>query len=169
MEGTGSAEVAGAARSALMHRVLSVQEAMREDAFAHFGTRLSGAEATSLAQTRILFQLRAAGPLAVRDLAARLNVTAPAVSPVVDQLVRRQMLSRGEQADDRRVTIVDLTPKGRAFIDSALLVRNERLLAALARLNEGELATVVDAFDILSRVNGEMRREERDHQRALVR
>ena len=43
----------------LVHRVLSVQEAMREDAFAHFGAKLSGAESTTLVQTRGLFQLPA--------------------------------------------------------------------------------------------------------------
>ncbi|HLQ35685.1 MAG TPA: MarR family transcriptional regulator [Chloroflexota bacterium] len=153
-------------RQELVHRVLSVQEAMREDAFAHIGTRLSGAEATTLAQTRVLFQLRAAGPLSVSELAERLGISPPAVSPVVDQLVRRRLLSRTEHSDDRRITMVDLTDGGRAFIEGALLVRNQRLVEALQRLSDDELETVAAAFDILSRMTNELRRDERASARA---
>jgi DNA-binding MarR family transcriptional regulator len=146
-------------RQETIGRVIRVQEAMREDALTQAGARLSGAEATTLAQARVLFQLRAASPLSVSELASGLNVTPPAVSPVVDQLVRRQLLSRREFAEDRRITLVELTDSGRAFIEGALLVRNQRMVEVLQRLADEELETVAAAFDILSRVTDELRRE----------
>jgi DNA-binding MarR family transcriptional regulator len=146
-------------RDETIRRVIRAQEAMREDALTQAGARLSGAEATTLAQTRVLFQLRATGPLSVSELASRLNVTPPAVSPVVDQLVRRQLLSRREYAEDRRITLVELTDSGRAFIEGALLVRNQRMVEVLQRLSDEELETVAVAFAILSQVTDELKRE----------
>ncbi|MDE3075495.1 MAG: hypothetical protein KGJ86_08705, partial [Chloroflexota bacterium] len=81
-------------------------------------------------------------------------------SPVVDQLVRRRLVSRAEHPGDRRITMVDLTDSGRGFIEAALLVRNQRMVEALQRLSDGELKTVVAAFDILSRATSALSRQE---------
>jgi len=60
------------------------------------------------------------GPLAVNELAARLEVAPTTVSLMVAELSRKGILDRREDEADRRRTIVSLAPAHRAAIDGWL-------------------------------------------------
>lgn len=60
------------------------------------------------------FFLQGASP--VRDLAAGLGVSLSAASQLVDRLARKGLVTRTEDASDRRITVIDLTGPGRAVV-----------------------------------------------------
>ena len=56
------------------------------------------------------------GPQPVNTIGPRVQLTPGSISVAVDRLHGRGLVSRVEDAGDRRVRIVDLTPAGRALI-----------------------------------------------------
>lgn len=65
---------------------------------------------------RVLEALLHKGPQPVNALGPKVNLTPGSISVAVDRLHGRGLVSRVEDAEDRRVRIVDLTPAGREMI-----------------------------------------------------
>lgn len=59
-----------------------------------------------------------AGEPSMKDIAARLNVTPPSASAIIDTLVERHLVARKEMPEDRRSVRVILAPKAHAFLSS---------------------------------------------------
>lgn len=57
------------------------------------------------------------GPQTVRQLAAQLNISKPAVSRAADRLENASFVMRVNDPKDRRSVLLQLTSSGRAFID----------------------------------------------------
>jgi len=78
----------------------------------------AGLEETGIDDTdfRILEVLLNRGPLPVNTIGPKVNLTAGSISTAVDRLVERDLVSRVESTEDRRVRVVSLTPKGKELI-----------------------------------------------------
>src|SRR4029077_16135923 len=59
------------------------------------------------------------GPLPVNTIGPIVDLTPGSISTAVERLGEKGLVSRIESAEDRRVRIVALTPRGKALIDSA--------------------------------------------------
>ena len=112
----------------------------------------------TVTQCKVLFLLAgdAAGdedpaPWTVKDIAARLGVSAAAISRAVDGLVRSRLATRNEDPDDRRVRRLAIAARGRevvarvtaarmvvleAFVETLSAAERRKLDAALAPLTE---------------------------------
>jgi len=84
-------------------------------------------------QHRLLLRV-AQGHRSLAALAAFGNLTLPTVSESVEVLVRRELLRRDRNPEDRRVMLLALTPLGQAA--------NQAAEAALAQVNEALLADI---------------------------
>ena len=78
----------------------------------------AGLEETGIDDTafRILDVLLNRGPLPVNTIGPKVNLTPGSISTAVDRLVERDLVSRVESPEDRRVRVVSLTPKGKELI-----------------------------------------------------
>ena len=78
----------------------------------------AGLEETGIDDTdfRILEVLLNKGPLPVNTIGPKVNLTPGSISTAVDRLVGRDLVSRVESSEDRRVRVVSLTPKGKELI-----------------------------------------------------
>src|SRR6201998_2102941 len=78
----------------------------------------AGLEETGIDDTdfRILEVLLNKGPLPVNTIGPKVNLTPGSISTAVDRLVDRDLVSRVESPEDRRVRVVSLTPKGKELI-----------------------------------------------------
>jgi MarR family 2-MHQ and catechol resistance regulon transcriptional repressor len=78
----------------------------------------AGLEETGIDDTdfRILEVLLNKGPLPVNTIGPKVNLTPGSISTAVDRLVGRDLVSRVESPEDRRVRVVSLTPKGKELI-----------------------------------------------------
>lgn len=67
-------------------------------------------------QLAILYVCSYGQPVTVRALAEQLNIAKPAVTRAVDKLVKRHMVARKEDPDDRRSVLIAWTKHGRDFL-----------------------------------------------------
>ena len=78
----------------------------------------AGIEGTGLGDSdfRVLEVLLHKGPLPVNTIGPIVELTPGSISIAVDRLVEKDLVSRVESAEDRRVRIVALTPRGKDLI-----------------------------------------------------
>jgi len=94
-------------------------------------------------------------PITLGALADRERVAPPTITRVVAKLEDQGLLARKADADDRRVTRVALTAKGRALIASSRRRKTEWLSARLANLPADERDRLADALDVLDHLTSE--------------
>ena len=107
----------------------------------------------SMTQTKALLELGGHGevtePRQVGDLAEALGVSVPSMSRAVDALVRKKLVTRVEDPDDRRVRRVAITAKGTKLVDTVLIVRQagmEAFAASLSAAQRRKLDAAVEAL-----------------------
>src|SRR5580692_5173555 len=79
------------------------------------------------------------GPLPVNTIGPIVDLTPGSISTAVDRLVAKNLVSRVESAEDRRVRIVALTPRGKALIDSAFRKHSGQMKRVFSELCPEEL------------------------------
>jgi DNA-binding MarR family transcriptional regulator len=100
-------------------------------------------------------QLKALMSVAMNDgatsgqIAKKLGVGLSTITGIVDRLAEQHLVTRGEDADDRRITRVRPTPRGRALVEELLRYRNEAITAVLSQLDVDQLRVVETAFTYL--------------------
>jgi DNA-binding MarR family transcriptional regulator len=103
----------------------------------------------SISQCYALETIAGEGPLAMRELAARLNLDTSTITRIVDQLVSQRLAMRVSDANDRRVCRVRVSAKGRQAVSrirDALLEEYEAILRDTPRESR---QAVVDAMSRL--------------------
>lgn len=95
------------------------------------------AEQCGLSMVQASALLRIDGSMPMRELAARLGGHASSATGIADRLAARGLVERHEDADDRRVKRVGLTPEG-AATRSRLVACMESARTPFARLSEAE-------------------------------
>jgi DNA-binding MarR family transcriptional regulator len=99
------------------------------------------------AQLFVLTELGKTPALSLNDLASRTLTDQSSVSVVVTRLVEAGLVTRDRDARDARRLVLNLTRSGRALLQKAPPVAQERLLAVFDRLNGGERKRFADTFE----------------------
>lgn len=86
------------------------------------------------------------GPLPVNTIGPIVDLTPGSISIAVDRLFEKGLVSRVESAEDRRVRIVALTPRGRALIDSAFRKHSGQMRRVFSELSSEELRVLETAL-----------------------
>ncbi len=79
------------------------------------------------------------GPLPVNTIGPMVDLTPGSISIAVDRLVAKGLVSRLESAEDRRVRIVALTPRGKDLIASAFRKHSGQMKRVFSELSLDEL------------------------------
>ncbi|MHB1487502.1 MAG: MarR family winged helix-turn-helix transcriptional regulator [Acidimicrobiales bacterium] len=79
-------------------------------------------------------------PLRLIDVADRLGIDGPAVTRKVQQLERAGLVSRSNDAEDRRAFRLVITPAGQKMIDRLLAAKREWLASVLSDWSEKDRA-----------------------------
>src|SRR5712692_1128739 len=101
----------------------------------------AGIEGTGLGDSDfgVLEVLLHKGPLPVNTIGPIVDLTPGSISILVDRLVAKGLVSRVESAEDRRVRIVALTPRGKDLIVSAFRKHSGQMKKVFCELSSGEL------------------------------
>ena len=121
--------------------------------FASIGRRSNRAAAGSLSfgdlsisQVRLLHILHAAGGQSVGDLAARLGISAATASRACDGLFRAGLVERREDADDRRVRRLHMTPTGVAYVEHFAAAKLDAVRELLTTIDTDQQQRLFDAL-----------------------
>ena len=113
-------------------------------------------ERVTVPQFRVLVVLSTAGaPVRNRDLAEALGVHPSTFTRTADRLVAGGWVRRAETPDNRRETLVSLTPAGKRLVDRVTARRRDDIREVLARLGVDERAQVLAAMTAFSHAAGE--------------
>jgi MarR family 2-MHQ and catechol resistance regulon transcriptional repressor len=101
----------------------------------------AGIEDTGLGDSdfRVLELLQHKGPLPVNTIGPIVDLTPGSISIAVDRLVAKGLVSRVESAEDRRVRIVALTPRGKDLIVPAFRKHAGQMRRVFSELSPDEL------------------------------
>lgn len=108
----------------------------------------------SVEQFHILRHIRR-GICSVSELAEVKQISRPATSQAVEALVAKGLISRSQDADDRRYVRLVLTPGGDELLTRIFQQNRAWMMEKLSGLEEEEIKTVIEAFDILKRAVNE--------------
>jgi MarR family 2-MHQ and catechol resistance regulon transcriptional repressor len=101
----------------------------------------AGIEGTGLGDSdfRVLEVLLHKGPLPVNTIGPIVDLTPGSISIAVDRLVAKGLVSRVESAEDRRVRMVALTPRGKDLIVPAFRKHAAQMKGVFSELSQEEL------------------------------
>ena len=108
----------------------------------------AGIEGTGLGDSdfRVLEVLLHKGPLPVNTIGPIVDLTPGSISIAVDRLVAKDLVSRVESAEDRRVRIVALTPRGKDLIVPAFRRHAGQMKRVFSELSPEELRALEEAL-----------------------
>jgi DNA-binding MarR family transcriptional regulator len=116
-------------------------------AFARSGPLL--AANLTMSQLKVLLALSRHDDASGQELTAALGVSLATTTGIVDRLVARDLVTRREDQQDRRIRRVALTPTGRELVDSIITAGAQHQRRLLGRLDANELDIVERAFQLL--------------------
>ncbi len=93
-------------------------------------------------QLAALYVLADGGVTTISDLADTLGRSPSATSRLVDGLVRRRLVERREEVEDRRQRSLDLTLRGKALLRMVDRARADQFLSAMRPLPPAERAVI---------------------------
>ena len=108
-------------------------------------------QGTTPGQLRLLRMLeKCDGPRRLGELAAALDVAPRSVTSKVDQAEQDGLVRRLPDPTDRRATLLELTPAGRARLAAISAQRHEGAAERLGRLSEAEQAELLRMLRVVA-------------------
>jgi DNA-binding MarR family transcriptional regulator len=117
---------------------------------------LDEAEDVTLTQYRSLVVLASRGAQGMASLAEALGVTPPTASRLCDRLVRKGLVRRRTDRNDRRQVRVALTEAGRRLVDVVMERRRREIADLLQTVPEDARRSVVAGLQQLAEAAGEV-------------
>ena len=106
----------------------------------------------SIPQYHILDYLNDKGEATMSEVASYLFVTPPAVTGLVDKLVKMDFVDRGFSSSDRRIIIVSLTTKGKTIISKIKNQFNELFFAILKEFSPEERKSFLEVTEKMEKL-----------------
>ncbi|MDP8923285.1 MAG: MarR family transcriptional regulator [Chloroflexota bacterium] len=148
-------------REALFRSLMASRAALIREGFLD-ALRLMGDEELSVAQLAALMLLEFEGERSVGELAALLGRSLSATSRLLDGLVRRELIDRREDPNDRRTKRAAISPRGHALLQDVHRRRADAQLALMAALMPEEQAVVMRGMDLLAEAARRRTQDARD-------
>jgi len=114
------------------------------------------AEEVTLTQYRTLVVLASRGPQNLAGLAEAVGVTPATATRMCDRLVRKDLIRRRTERDDRRHLRVMLTEKGRALVDVVTDRRRREIERIMSEIPPEEQVVLIQALGRLATAAGEV-------------
>jgi len=127
-------------------------------ALARLNRRLRHADVSLELTESQLFSLGAIdvyGPLRLSDLAVREHVSAPTATRLVASLEERGLVRKQSNPEDRRSTLLAVTPAGRRMLDRVRNARTVELSRRLDRLDEAGRRALTAALPVIEALAGD--------------
>ncbi|MGC1419884.1 MAG: MarR family transcriptional regulator [Acidimicrobiales bacterium] len=114
------------------------------------------AEEVTLTQYRSLVVLASRGPQNLVGLAEAVGVTPATATRMCDRLVKKKLILRKSERDDRRQIRLALTAKGHTLVGAVTDRRRREIAAILSEIGLGEQIVLVQALSQFAAAAGEV-------------
>ena len=101
-------------------------------------------------------------PQRMGSISTYLGSTLSSATSIIDRLVDRGLVERGQDPDDRRVVVCRLTDSGQEAIEQFWRIGRLRIIELAEQLDRGQLETVVQAMEILNDASQQLGRLSRE-------
>ncbi|MGC9419272.1 MAG: MarR family winged helix-turn-helix transcriptional regulator [Rhodovulum sp.] len=112
-----------------------------------YGRELAKAAGLTAVQIRVLQIVAETGTSTPKALSARMGVSQPTMTTLIDRLVAKGLVERRRSETDRRQMNIFITPAGRDAIDRAPDPLHDRYVEAFDALPDWEQAMLVAALE----------------------
>lgn len=98
---------------------------------------------------KVLFYLIHHGPISISKMAKELCISKPNMTPVIDKLVEEGLVTRDYDPTDRRVILIQTTPKALEFLKETQDYVKEIIKEKLSSLNDEDINTLSTSLESL--------------------
>ena len=103
-------------------------------------------------QSFVIFDVMDHEGSSVKDIASRIQLDSPAVTGLIDRLVKENLIKRIEDPSDRRSLQINLTPKGRNLAEEHLVPMANEFNDFIRNKVEPEIAEIFqNSLDLIDR------------------
>jgi len=120
----------------------------------------------SIGQLKSLFFISNQGTTSLSQLAAALKVTPTNTTGIVDRLLKRGLITRTENPDDRRFLVLRTTANGEQLVNELRQKRKDRMTAILKYLSDDEILVLSQGLRSLVKALSVIDREETKNSRS---
>jgi DNA-binding MarR family transcriptional regulator len=103
----------------------------------------------TVAQLRVLLLLHAEGPSQMSSIASSLGIAVSTATGIVDNLVRKGLVTRGADPEDRRLVICTLSPQGEETINRMWTLGQSQMKKLLQCLSVEQLKKTSEVAEFL--------------------
>lgn len=94
----------------------------------------------------------ASGDKSISDISTTLGIAKPNITPLLDRLCSRKLVSRVRSSEDKRIVNVHLTPAGEAMLNKLRAAVVEQVTAWDDRFNRSEVKQLNNALAFLLQI-----------------
>ena len=109
----------------------------------------------TLSQLSALGTVCKSGPLSAGEIAAIEQVQPPSMTKILASLEQSGWIERSSHPDDRRQSIIVITPAGRELLAEETRARDEWLAKRLVEFSAEDLRKLGEAVEVLDRLGSE--------------
>lgn len=100
-------------------------------------------------QLHILRMLEKAGATSVSEIAEHMKVKPSSITVMIDRLVKQALVFRYHDPEDRRVVLMELTPKGEDLFKTFAQTHHDMIAQYFSHFTKEELTTFTQLFQKL--------------------
>lgn len=130
--------------------------------FSRFYARCLTQTDLTLQQYALLNQLASSGTMSMTDASEKLLITKPAVTHLVDRLEKGGFIKRLAHPDDRRIYLLQISPKGKRVVRDIQSVILRFFLKTLNQFDAAEKKTIVRFYAQMSHTMDEILSHSKD-------
>lgn len=114
------------------------------------------ADEVTLTQYRTLVVLASKGPQRLSELAEAVGVTSATATRMCDRLIRKKLIHRRTERDDRRNVRITLSSKGHALVDGVTQNRRSRISQIIETISPKDQVTLINILTAFALAAGEV-------------
>ena len=103
----------------------------------------------TVAQLRVMLFLHEEGPSRMGTIASSLGITISTATGIVENLVRKGLVERNDDPNDRRLVICTLSPRGQGLINRVWTAGQESMAQLITGLSHEELTKAAEVAGFL--------------------
>lgn len=104
------------------------------------------------AQYRVLGVLMKTGPQPISDIGRALFISKPYMTVLIDSLMEKGWIARGNDPRDRRVILVSITPEGKKHLRRAFEIYKEDVKTLLSGLKKNDISRLCSSAEHLKEI-----------------